>query len=139
LNVVFEGYRSDVDQQLAKSDLLLHLCPEEPFGLVMLEAMAARVPVLAPDRGGAGLLIEHGVTGLHFVANEAESLADALTKLCDAEPEHLNALVSAASAVLATRFSERERLRDYRHLIHDSIGDGQSTGTQMTARELRCL
>ena len=60
LNVIFEGFSSSVREALAGSDLLVHLCPVEPFGLAIIEAMAACVPVLAPDAGGAGSLIEDG-------------------------------------------------------------------------------
>ena len=123
LNVVFEGFRPDVDEQLAQADLLVHLCPEEPFGLAILEAMAAGVPVVAPDSGGAGSLIEDGVSGLHFAANDAASLGACLAGLCQAEPERLNSLVAGARTALATRFSERERLADYRALIWAGLGE----------------
>jgi glycosyltransferase involved in cell wall biosynthesis len=123
LNVVFEGFRPDVDEQLAQADLFVHLCPEEPFGLAILEAMAAGVPVVAPDSGGAGSLIEDGVSGLHFAANDAASLGACLAELCQAEPDRLNALVAGARAALATRFSERERLADYRSLIWAGLGE----------------
>ena len=44
---------SAVAAAIADADLLVHLCPVEPFGLAILEAMAAAVPVLVPNSGGA--------------------------------------------------------------------------------------
>lgn len=46
----------------------------EPFGLVMIEAMAAGAPVIAYDRGSVREVIEEGLTGF-IVNNEAEAVA----------------------------------------------------------------
>ena len=46
---------------------------EEPFGLVMIEAMACGTPVIAFDRGAVSEVIEHGVTG--FVVKTEEEAA----------------------------------------------------------------
>jgi len=124
LNVVFEGFRPDVPEQLARADLFLHLTHEEPFGLVVLEAMAAGVPVLVPDGGGAGAIVEDGVTGIHFAANDTSSLAARLAELQRAAPERLNALASAARKALETRFSESARVGDYRVLLRAALGEG---------------
>ena len=51
-NVEFFGFSTDIGRELSESDLLLHLCPQEPFGLAILEAMSAGVPVLVPNQGG---------------------------------------------------------------------------------------
>ena len=51
-------------------DLLVHTCAEEPFGLVVLEAFAAGVPVLVPNAGGSASLVCDGDTGFHFAASE---------------------------------------------------------------------
>jgi glycosyltransferase involved in cell wall biosynthesis len=122
LNVIFEGFRSDVADQLAQADLFVHLCPDEAFGIVVLEAMAAGVPVVAPDRGGTGFVIDDGVTGLHFAANDAASLGVVLAAICQAQPDQLNALVASARVALETRFSERKRVDEYRSLIWASLG-----------------
>ena len=48
--------------------LLLPLCWEEPFGLVMPEAMACGTPVVAFARGAAAEIVRHGETG--FLVDE---------------------------------------------------------------------
>ncbi len=115
--VEFLGYTDNVGREIADADMLIHLCPEEPFGLALLEAMAAGVPVLAPDSGGAGDLIVDGISGFHFRANDAADLAKRLSELRNADAETLNRVVEGGRSALRTRFSERDRLADYRRLI----------------------
>jgi glycosyltransferase involved in cell wall biosynthesis len=117
LNIVFEGFCLDIAEQLAKADLLIHLCPDEAFGIVILEAMAAGVPVVVPDRGGSRFLIDDGISGSLFVADDAESLADVLSELRNASADRLNMLAANARATLDRRFSECERLADYRSVL----------------------
>jgi glycosyltransferase involved in cell wall biosynthesis len=121
LNVKFEGFQADIGQRLAASDLLVHLCPVEPFGLAVLEAMAARIPVLVPDTGGAASLIEPDYSGFRFEANNSESLAQAIRRIGSLNPSVLNDIVRNASRLLATRFSERERIADYRRLLQEML------------------
>src|SRR5262249_10004439 len=51
----------------------------EPFGLVMIEAMACGTPVIAYPRGSVPEVQKHGVTG--FVVPDMEGAVDALTRL----------------------------------------------------------
>lgn len=53
----------------------------EPFGMVAIEAMAARLPVVAANHGGLADIVVDGVTGLLFEPGNASALADALAKL----------------------------------------------------------
>jgi glycosyltransferase involved in cell wall biosynthesis len=58
--------QADLARLMAASDLLVHLttCRIENFGLVVAEAMAAGLPVVASDWGGLRDLVQPGVTGL---------------------------------------------------------------------------
>jgi glycosyltransferase involved in cell wall biosynthesis len=116
-NVTFVGFTDQVEQELAATDLLLHLCPTEPFGLAILEAMAAHVPILLPNAGGAASLIEAGVSGLHFQANDAADLVRQLSYLQSASAETLNNLTANAQLRLHQRYSGQARLNDYRALF----------------------
>lgn len=116
-NVSFEGFCADVPNALAESDLLLHLCPVEPFGLAILEAMAAGLPVLVPNQGGAAGIVEPGVSGFRFQANDTESLAAVLADVAGSGADRLNAIVAAADARLRDRYSDRVCLDNYRQLL----------------------
>lgn len=121
LNVSFAGFDSRVDARLAKSDLFVHLCPTEPFGLAIVEAMAAGVPVLVPNAGGAGCLVEHGVSGFRFRAGDADDLNDQIRQISIAGPDLLNGIVQQGRRLLATRFSESGRLGDYRRILMEKL------------------
>ena len=113
-NVTFVGFTDQVEAELAASDLLLHLCPTEPFGLAILEAMAAKLPVLLPDQGGAAGLIETGLSGLHFKANDAEDLVRQLGYLQTASATVLNQLADNAHQRLLACYTSSVGLKDYR-------------------------
>jgi len=53
----------------------------EPFGLVMIEALASGTPVIARPRGSVPEILEHGVTGL--VAEDDDALVDAVKQVGD--------------------------------------------------------
>jgi glycogen(starch) synthase len=53
----------------------------EPFGIVALEAMAAKSPVVVSDTGGLSEIVKHNVTGFKAYPNNPESLAWGITKI----------------------------------------------------------
>ncbi|MFW6359950.1 MAG: glycosyltransferase family 4 protein [Chroococcales cyanobacterium] len=55
----------------------------EPFGLVMIESMAAGTPVIAIDKGSVSEIVEDGKTG--FICSNVEEMIDAIAKIeqCD--------------------------------------------------------
>ena len=57
------------------SALLFPIQWEEPFGLVMIEAMACGTPVLATRRGSVPEVVDEGVTG--FVCDDVDGMVEA--------------------------------------------------------------
>ena len=72
---------------------------EEPFGIVMIEAMSDGLPVIAPIAGGPAEVIIDGETGLLFKQGDADELAEAIIKLRN-DP-HLYTKLSENSLKLA--------------------------------------
>jgi glycosyltransferase involved in cell wall biosynthesis len=116
-NVQFAGFSDRIPDAMQASDLLLHTCPVEPFGLAILEAMAAGVPVLVPDEGGASTLVEPGASGFHFKADDPDALAEALQRINGLPAETLNRIVAGASARLRGHYSESAGIECYRNLF----------------------
>lgn len=78
----FAGFVDDVPGCLAGLDVLVHASViPEPFGQVVVQGMAAGLPVLAARAGGPAELIDDGVTGLLYTPGDAAALADGLRKL----------------------------------------------------------
>lgn len=61
--VSFWGWQPDVPAVMAALDVLIHPAQEEPFGRVVIEAMAASKPVVGLNSGGLPEIIENGRTG----------------------------------------------------------------------------
>jgi len=119
-NVHLHGYRADAAQRLADFDLLLHTCAEEPFGLAILEAMASGIPVLVPNAGGAGALVEDGRTGFHFPANCSGGLANQLERVQGVATSTLASVTTAALGEIKTRFSKGRGLTQYAELLAEA-------------------
>jgi glycosyltransferase involved in cell wall biosynthesis len=77
--VVFLGERHDVPALLAASDMLLLTSDEEGFPNVILEAMAACLPVITTGAGAAAVAVEDGLTGYVVPFDSEESLVEGLT------------------------------------------------------------
>jgi len=84
--------------------LLLPIDWPEPFGLVMIEAMACGTPVIAFNRGSVPEVIEDGLTGF-IVETEAEAVA-AVARLPELDRD-------AIRARFEERFSARRMAEDY--------------------------
>jgi len=119
-NLHFHGFVSDIKDRLAEADVLLHLCPQEPFGLVVLEAFLAGVVAIVADTGGVSTLVDDGVTGLKFKANDVADLYRVLQHARQMAPCELQALVDRATAQLDARYSEVEGVRRYRRALEDA-------------------
>jgi glycosyltransferase involved in cell wall biosynthesis len=75
------GYRTDVDNFLAGCDVFAHPSLSDAFPTVLLEAMAAGLPVVASDVGGIPEIVEPGETGVLVPAGDASRLAAAIQDL----------------------------------------------------------
>lgn len=98
--LLLAGPRSDMAAVLRSFNVLLHPADREPFGRVILEAMAVGTPVVAVDACGPAEIIRPGVDGLLAPPGDAAALAEATIGL-------------ARDRVLAERLAQagRERVR----------------------------
>ncbi len=81
--VVFTGFVDDDTlrklQRCASASVVPSLF--EPFGIVALEAMAAKSPVVVSDTGGLSEIVEHDVSGVKVYVNNPDSLAWGITRV----------------------------------------------------------
>lgn len=81
--VLFTGFISDEERKklFKVADIAAFPSFYEPFGIVALEAMAAKCAVVVSDIGGFNEIIEHGRNGMKFYCGNANSLADNILTL----------------------------------------------------------
>ena len=79
--VKFLGKTTEIKKLLCMSDLFLLTSATESFGLVALEAMAAKVPVISSNAGGIREVNVHGVTGFLATIGDVETMANYSLKL----------------------------------------------------------
>ncbi len=79
--VTFAGYVSDALSLIAVGDILVLPSLAEPFGLVLLEAMALGKPVAATDAGGPREIVQNGSTGLLTPPGDTSAMADAIARI----------------------------------------------------------
>jgi glycosyltransferase involved in cell wall biosynthesis/GT2 family glycosyltransferase len=82
--VTFVGFVDDVWPLLARMTMLVHASTlPEPFGQVVLEGLAAGLPVIAADAGGPAEIITHNVDGLLTAPNDIAALSHAMLRLAE--------------------------------------------------------
>jgi glycosyltransferase involved in cell wall biosynthesis len=102
--IIFRGFREDVWKELAQMDILVHCSVSpEPFGQVVVEGMAAGVPVIAADAGGPVEIITEGVDGILTTPGNVDALSSAMRKLYD--DEGLREQLASAGKETALRYS----------------------------------
>lgn len=79
--VKFLGHRDDVPDLLREMDVLVLPSFDEGMPLVLLEAMACGVPVVATRVGGVDELVEDGIDGLLVPPGDVAALAEAIDRL----------------------------------------------------------
>ncbi len=104
-NVTLTGEvpREEVPSYLALADVFVHHSRYESFGLGVLEAMQAGLPVIACNVGAVPEVVTDGAEGLLIPPSDPEAMAAAAVRLADS-PE-LRARLAAAARERATQFA----------------------------------
>lgn len=103
--VRFLGFRGDIWTIYRQLDVAVHASTlPEPYGNVVLEAMASVRPIVAAAAGGVLELVEHGRTGLLVPPGDPIALADAVASLLRS-PDERRRLAAAGRRDVEERFS----------------------------------
>ena len=79
--IIFTGYRQDIPQVISVFDIFALSSLTEPFGRVLIEAMAMSKPVVATNVGGVPEIVKDGITGILVPPNDPNSMAEAIIHL----------------------------------------------------------
>lgn len=110
--------QSDLFAAFRRADVLIFPTLSDGFGMVVTEAFANGLPVIATDRAGAADLIEHGKNGLIVAAGSASAIEEALRWCLD----NRQRLFEMRTAALET--AKQWQWADYRRALIAALGDG---------------
>jgi glycosyltransferase involved in cell wall biosynthesis len=117
VNVRYVGEVGGARKQRLFADAFAFLMPirwPEPFGMVMVEALAAGTPVLAFRQGAAPEIVEHGKSG--FLVEDEDEMAAMVDRCGELRPEDCRAS--------AERFSPDRVAAGYEAIYHDALAGG---------------
>jgi glycosyltransferase involved in cell wall biosynthesis len=106
-DVTFVGELGPTEKMALLGDAVALINPiswDEPFGMVMIEALACGTPVLAFARGAAPEIVAPGVTG--FLASDDAGLIDGVTRVGELDRR-------ACRAAIEGHFSAHRMVEDY--------------------------
>lgn len=122
--VTFLGNRLDIPELMSISNLLVLCSHSEGLPLVLLEAMAAELPVLVTEGANRGGLIRSGENGLVCRA-EIDALSQAIVEAF--ESDSLGKLARRAQEEVARRFSITQTVRRYESMYLDLLHPGRKS------------
>ena len=117
------GWQADAAQGLSSLDIFVSAARSEPFGLAIVEAMAAGVMVIATATEGALEIIDDGVAGRLVPVGDIDALAGQIISLLADQAERKR-LAANALRVVKERFS-LEQMVDATVSIYDDAISGQ--------------
>lgn len=94
--------------------LLMPILWEEPFGIVMAEALACGTPVVGFERGSVPEIVEHGVNG--YVCRSVDDMIDAVSSISFIERRDCR-------RIMEDRFSARALVDGYKKVYRQMLGE----------------
>ena len=110
----FEGKQSNMGDWFAAADLMVHPSYTEGLGSVILEALQAKLPVVASNAGGIPDIIEHQKNGLLIEPGNAQQLADAILAMY--QDQTTREKYAEASQETLKRFDISYTSEQYQHI-----------------------
>jgi glycosyltransferase involved in cell wall biosynthesis len=114
------GPRQDIPDILRQSDIFVLTSCSEAFGLVLIEAMAARCPVIATRSLGAEFLIDSGTNGFLVKIGDADAIAAHIRLLLE-NPVLAERIATNGFTVAKTQFSRSAIARQYQRVFTDEL------------------
>jgi glycosyltransferase involved in cell wall biosynthesis len=93
--VIMAGLQRNIPEWMQAMDVYIHASDQEPFGIVIIEAMALGKPLVAGNAGGPTEIITEGIHGLLTPYEDAEALSLAILNYLD-HPDFARKMGAAA-------------------------------------------
>ncbi|MFK5582850.1 glycosyltransferase [Serinicoccus sp. LYQ131] len=125
--------QAELPHLLHRIDVLAMSSRHEGTPIVLMEAMASGLPVVAPRVGGIPTLVEDGVSGLLTAPGDVTSLAASLDRLAG-DPHLRRQLGERGRARVVSEFNAREVARELSALLHHSVTSrGRPASSRLSA------
>lgn len=95
--------------------MLMPLLWDEPFGIVMAEALACGTPVIGLRRGSLPEIVQHGING--FVCDSVDQMVAAVSRVAEIDRRECR-------RVAEEKFSDRVIVACYERLYRDLVATG---------------
>lgn len=129
--VVFAGQREDPLAAASAMDVVVNCSQDEPFGRVLIEAMACGRPVVAFRSGAVPEIVQEGVTGVLVKFGDTAGMAEAILGLLR-DRERGTAYGEAGRARVAARFSLQAATRGVEAVYAELAGQRLPAGGGMS-------
>lgn len=117
--IIMAGLQRNVPEWVQAMDIFVHASDKEPFGIVIIEAMALGKPVIAGDAGGPREIITEAVNGLLTPYEDADALSQAILRYLD-NPEFAQSSAVAARQ-RALQFSTQRYAQNVINVIRSQM------------------
>lgn len=130
-NVYFLGYMGDekkkeLEEFYYRADVFVAPSVwDEPLGLVILEAMVCKTPVIATRKGGIPLAVKNGINGFLIRPRSARQIAQACNKLLEND-ELRKKMGEAARKTVEERFTWRKIAQKYIRIYKKAYTNGSN-------------
>ena len=123
----FAGQQMDLLPYYQSATLMVHAAERESFGLVLAEAMACGLPVVACAAAGPTEIIDNGTTGTLVALHDEAGLRDAI-EFYLRHPEVAEQHGKAGRERATQRFSIHRQARDFANAIRNTLGNARNRG-----------
>lgn len=120
--IAFPGFveHASVPALMGRLDILVNCSRYESFGVVICEASATGLPVVATDVGGVRETVTHGVTGLLVPPDDVQALADAVCELAS-DPAKRRSFGAAGRKMVCARFEWHESVASFEAVLTAAV------------------
>lgn len=126
--------RVDVGQLLKAADLMLFPSHNEGLPNVVMEAMAAGLPVVATDVGGTSEIVKHERTGLLVPREDVPAMVEAVSRLLEDMP-FAQAMAKAGREMIRQNFDVDKNVHILRDMLEQLVTNPVNAGPRTTAEK----
>lgn len=119
-NIIFLGCREDIPELIRCLDIMVLPSLFESFGIVLIEALCSKVPVIATNVGGIPEIVKDGETGILVPSQDPKALLNAMLSLIE-NPEVARKMSKRGREVALSKFSGQRHARDMERLYSSLV------------------